>query len=88
MEDFLRHRGINADTIDVLQREKVSCVCLSVCLSVCLGVGEAGGSVGRASDFGSKGLRFESAKGKICTALFFGVPVFEITFVVEKDVKS
>ena len=50
-------------------------------------VGEAGGSVGRASDFGSEGLGFESAKGKICTALFFVAPVFEITLVVEKDVK-
>ena len=37
--------------------------------------------------FGSRGRGFESARGKICSALFFGAPVFEITLVVEKDVK-
>ena len=34
-----------------------------------------------------KGRGFESAMGKICTALFSGAAVLEITLVVEKDVK-
>ena len=51
------------------------------------GGGEADSSVGRASDQQPRGPGFESARGKICTALFIGAPVFKIALVVEKDVK-
>ena len=38
--------------------------------------------------FGSRGRGFESARGKICSALFFGAPVFELAFVANKERKA
>ena len=98
---FVERISLHDTDVNNAQRRQVYCVirldtsslytCWSCEYPKSVGIsnlsGEADSSVGRSSDLWPRGRGFESARGKICTALFFSDPVFEIALVVEKDVQ-